>query len=163
MSSRFQTSVAKKTLNPSYNLKDGSYDFPIYSSLVEKLGALEFVVWDKDVLRKDYLGEAALTLDNWFPNKNVLAFEDAKNVVRSVVSSLIPLLITDAHAQPFSVSLVSTRASASVSGSIKLKIGFIMPPNINHEMSFDELYQELTRRSKLAGVTLTSAPPVRPD
>jgi len=35
-----------------------------------------------------------------------------------------------------------------------------MPQTMNHEMTYDELYQDLTRRSKLAGITLTSAPPV---
>lgn len=30
------------------------------------MGALELVVWDKDVIRKDYLGEVAIPLEDWF-------------------------------------------------------------------------------------------------
>jgi phosphatidylserine decarboxylase len=31
---------------------------------------MEFVVWDKDMLSKEYLGEVALPLDDWFLEKN---------------------------------------------------------------------------------------------
>jgi hypothetical protein len=36
------------------------------NSLADRLGVLELVVWDKDYLGKDYLGEADLPLDDWF-------------------------------------------------------------------------------------------------
>lgn len=41
---------------------------------------LEFVVWDKDMLRKEYLGEHALPLDEWFRG-NVFAYDDLDNQV----------------------------------------------------------------------------------
>jgi len=41
---RFQTPVCKRNLNPVYGPKDTSFDFPIYASLVHKLGTLKFVV-----------------------------------------------------------------------------------------------------------------------
>ena len=78
--SRSQTPVAKKTLNPNYATKDATFDFPIYRSLADRLGVLELVVWDKDMLKKDYLGEAAFTLEDL--KKGAIAFDDTKNEVR---------------------------------------------------------------------------------
>jgi len=70
LNTRRQTSVSKKTLNPTYAPKDSTFDFPIYLSLADKLGVLELVVWDKDMLSKEYLGEVALPLDHWFLEKD---------------------------------------------------------------------------------------------
>ena len=66
-------------MNPSYPAKDATFDFPIYHSLADRLGVLELVVWDKDMLRKDYLGEAPFTLDDL--KKSGVAFDDPKNEV----------------------------------------------------------------------------------
>ncbi|EAU83349.2 hypothetical protein CC1G_09043 [Coprinopsis cinerea okayama7 len=66
LNNRNQTPVAKKTLNPTYTPKDATFDFPLYLSLADKLGVLELVVWDKDIVGKDYLGEVGLPLDEWF-------------------------------------------------------------------------------------------------
>jgi hypothetical protein len=43
-----------------------TFDFSIYLSLADKLGVVELVVWDKDMLTKEQLGEVALPLDDWF-------------------------------------------------------------------------------------------------
>ena len=86
LGARFQTPVCKRTLSPVFTAKDATFDFPIYPSLSEKLGALEFVVWDKDVLRKEYLGEFALPLDEWFRG-NAFDFEDLNNQVRRFLQS----------------------------------------------------------------------------
>jgi phosphatidylserine decarboxylase len=75
LSTRFQTPVCRRTLSPVYAAKDATFDFPIYLSLAAKLGVLEFVVWDKDMLRKEYMGEHALPLDEWFKG-NAFAFDD---------------------------------------------------------------------------------------
>jgi C2 domain len=86
LNNKHQTPVAKRTLNPTYT-KDATFDFPIYLSLADRLGVLELVVWDKDYLGKDYLGEAALPLDDWFtcfaPDEKdrSFAFDDAGNTV----------------------------------------------------------------------------------
>ena len=64
-----------------YSPKDATFDFPIYLSLAEKLGVIEFVIWDKDVLKKDYLGEVAIPLEDWFRDGNAFAFDDANNRV----------------------------------------------------------------------------------
>lgn len=84
LNNKHQTPVAKRTLNPTYAPKDATFEFPIYSSLADRLGALELVVWDKDYLGKDYLGEAALPLDSWFAGPTTdraYAFDGAANTV----------------------------------------------------------------------------------
>ena len=72
----------KKTVNPTYDPKDATFDFPIYLSLADKLGVVELVVWDKDMLTKEYLGEVALPLDDWFKDDNAYGFDDPNNKVR---------------------------------------------------------------------------------
>ena len=89
LSTRFQTPVCRRTLSPVFAAKDATFDFPIYLSLSEKLGVLEFVVWDKDMLRKEYLGEYALPLDEWFRG-NVFAYNDLDNQVRLIVRKSSP-------------------------------------------------------------------------
>jgi phosphatidylserine decarboxylase len=78
---RFQTPVCKRTLSPVYAAKDATFDFPIYMSLADRLGVLEFVIWDKDMLKKEYMGEHALQLDEWFKG-TAFAFDDPDNQVR---------------------------------------------------------------------------------
>ena len=68
-------------MNPTYAAKDATFDFPVYRSLADRIGALELVVWDKDMLKKDYLGEVAFMLDN-LKDCGALAFDDRKNEVR---------------------------------------------------------------------------------
>lgn len=82
LGNRHQTPVAKRTLNPAYNPKDATFDFPIHLSLADKLGVVELVVWDKDMLKKDYLGEAWIPLEDWFRDGRAYAFDDMNNKVR---------------------------------------------------------------------------------
>lgn len=70
LNKRFQTPVVKKTLNPIFFPAESTFDIPIYLSVADKLGALEMVIWDKDMLKKDYLGEVALSLEDWFPQQS---------------------------------------------------------------------------------------------
>ncbi|KDR72275.1 hypothetical protein GALMADRAFT_74027, partial [Galerina marginata CBS 339.88] len=137
-----QTPVAKKTVNPVWAAKDATFDFPIYLSLADRLGAVELVVWDKDMLSKDYLGEVAIPLEDWFVDKEgrerEFGFDQLGN-------------------QPFSVNLVSTRANTPSAGSIQIKLGFAPTPNAQNLMEFDEIYGELVKRSR---PSLVSAPPV---
>ncbi|TRM55379.1 phosphatidylserine decarboxylase-domain-containing protein [Schizophyllum amplum] len=129
--------VAKRTLNPTYPAKDATFDFPIYLSLADRLGALELVIWDKDMLKKDYIGEAALPLDDWFANGRGFGFTDPSNV-------------------PFTVNLVSTRTSTQAKGSVELKVGFVSPPHTHNLLEFPEVFEELVRRARRS---LVSAPP----
>ncbi|KAL1664147.1 phosphatidylserine decarboxylase-domain-containing protein [Schizophyllum commune] len=134
---RHQTPVAKRTLNPTYAPKDATFDFPIYLSLADRLGALELVIWDKDMLKKDYIGEVALPLDDWFANDRAFGFNEPGNV-------------------PFTVNLVSTRTNTRASGSVELKLGFVSPPQTTNLLEFPEVYEELVRRARRS---LVSAPP----
>jgi phosphatidylserine decarboxylase len=88
LSTKHQTTVSKKTVNPEYAPKDATFDFPIYRSVVDKLGAVELVVWDKDMLRKEYLGEVSLVFADWFPHGSGLGFDDPENKVRGILCSL---------------------------------------------------------------------------
>ncbi|KAF8994050.1 phosphatidylserine decarboxylase-domain-containing protein [Cyathus striatus] len=141
LTTRYQTPVEKKTVNPVYSPSEATFDFPVYLSLADRLGAIELVVWDKDTFsRKDYLGELALPLEQWFARGEGgrgLAFDDPNN-------------------EPLSLSLVSSRANTTSQGSIQLKIGFANAPGTQTLMSFEEVYNELVRRSR---PSLVSAPP----
>lgn len=84
---RYSTPVVKKSLNPEYAAEKATFDFPIYRSNVGYVGALEFVVWDKDLLRKDYIGEAAIPFDEWFKHHEpspAFAFDDPLNKVSRI-------------------------------------------------------------------------------
>jgi phosphatidylserine decarboxylase len=86
LNSRQQTPVTKRTVNPVYNPKDATFDFPIYLSLAAQLGVLELVIWDKDMLRKEYLGEVSLPLEDWFADKHTgkdreFGFDQPGNIV----------------------------------------------------------------------------------
>jgi phosphatidylserine decarboxylase len=60
------------------NLHSQRHDFPTYLCLADELGVAELVVWDKDMLTKEYLGKVALPLDDWFKGKegSVLGFDN---------------------------------------------------------------------------------------
>ncbi|KAF7296465.1 Phosphatidylserine decarboxylase proenzyme 2 [Mycena chlorophos] len=137
---RHQTPVAKKTVNPVY--KEATWDFPIYLSIIDTLGALELVLWDKDVIRKEYLGEACLPVDDWFSTRPK-AWSDPANV-------------------PFTVPLVSTRLTTPAQGTIKLRVGFVAPPPPTAHapnqaaVDFDALYRNLVKTGR---ASLVSAPP----
>jgi hypothetical protein len=87
---RQKTPVVSKNLSPVYDPKTATFDFPIYASVVEKVGTLvELVVWDKDVIGKDYLGELALPASDWFKhNGGAKVFADASNKVLCCSTSL---------------------------------------------------------------------------
>ncbi|KZT00919.1 uncharacterized protein LAESUDRAFT_816191 [Laetiporus sulphureus 93-53] len=134
---RHQTPVMRRTLNPTFTPKDATFDFPIYLSLADKLGVLEFVVWDKDMLKKDYLGEANIPLEDWFRDDNAFSFDDAKNK-----------LVT--------APIVSTRTSTLATGTIQFKLGFVPPSTHLTLVDYSEVFSELVKRSR---PSLVSAPP----
>jgi len=77
---REKTPYIKATLDPVYPPKDATFEFPVFLSLAETMGALELVVWDKDMFGSDYLGEVALPIQDWFQSQPLL-FEDPANEV----------------------------------------------------------------------------------
>ena len=44
------------------------------------MGALELIVWDRDIIGRDYLGEVALPVQYWFQSEPLL-FDDPMNEV----------------------------------------------------------------------------------
>lgn len=151
LNTRHHTPVLKRTSNPDFSIKDATFDFPLYLSLADRLGALEIVVWDKDgMIKKEYLGEVPLPLEDWFPEEQGgFGFYDEGN-------------------KPLSLKLVSTRAATYPFGSVKVKLGFIAPPlspangggggngGGTQTMGFEQVYAEFSRRSR---PSLVSAPP----
>ncbi|KAH9014405.1 C2 domain-containing protein [Lactarius hengduanensis] len=118
MGKQSKTPVCKKNLNPVYKAKEATFDFPIYMSLVNKLGTLDFSVWDKDLIGKDdFLGNYALPIDQWF-NGTAFAFNVPDN-------------------QDFPVVLKS-----SPHGSMRIKVGFV-PFNSTSQPDFERIYNAL--------------------
>ncbi|KAK6980779.1 phosphatidylserine decarboxylase proenzyme 2 [Favolaschia claudopus] len=146
LSTRHQTPVAKKTLNPIYAAKDSTWDFPIYPSLMDKLGVVELVVWDKDVLRKDYLGEAGVAVEDWFVEGRAKGWEGEGNL-------------------PFHIPLVSSRPGTPAQGSLQLRLGFVAPPPPPNapnqaQVDFDAVYRGLVKTSRGSGRrSLVAVPP----
>lgn len=145
LNNRHHTPVLKRTPNPVYASKDATFDFPIYLSLADRLGSVELVVWDKDTLKlkKEYVGEVALTLESWFR-------DDDGNLPVSGLS------FSSETNQPRSVNLVSTRANTHASGMAVVKLGFVAPPGARSPMAFERVFAELVKRSR---PSLVSAPP----
>ncbi|KAH9016596.1 C2 domain-containing protein [Lactarius pseudohatsudake] len=119
---QFHTPVYKRNLNPVYEPTDATFDFPIYISQI--LGtALDFAVWDKDLLRDDFLGKYSLPVHQWFRG-TAFAFNDPNN-------------------QPFSVRLASSHPAKPVCGTISFKVGLVSPPNSTSLPDFGRTYNTL--------------------
>ena len=58
-------------------------------SLVQRLGSLnlKFVVWNKDLIGKDFLGKITLSVNEWFKG-TAFAFSDPDNQVRLFTAEL---------------------------------------------------------------------------
>ncbi|CCL98617.1 uncharacterized protein FIBRA_00619 [Fibroporia radiculosa] len=134
---RHQTPVVKKCSSPVYAPKDATFDFPIYLSLADRLGVIEFVIWSKDMLRKEYLGEANIPLEDWFRDGNGFGFDQPDN-------------------KPIDSPVVSTRTSTNATGSIQIKLGFVSSSGHASIVNYDDLFTELVKRSR---PSLVSAPP----
>lgn len=88
-SSRQSTHHLRKTLDPVYPAKDSTFDFPLYMSMASVIAGrgLEAVVWDKDMLGKDYMGELSLPMKEWFPGGTVVFMHEDAPV------RLLPILL----------------------------------------------------------------------
>ncbi|KAG8938938.1 hypothetical protein FRC04_007234, partial [Tulasnella sp. 424] len=141
---RYSTPVVKLSFNPEYAAEKATFDFPIYRSGVGYLGALELVVWDKALLRKDCIGEAAILFDEWFKHHEpspAFAFDDPRN-------------------KPFPTPVVSSGKNTQAQGTIQVKIGFVpidpaSPPN------YAAMFFEFQQLAKMTGPTLHSSVPTR--
>ncbi|OWZ75979.1 phosphatidylserine decarboxylase [Cryptococcus neoformans Bt85] len=110
-STRYTTPVIKKTLDPVFPADTCTFDFPLYLSLAGVVGGrgLEGVLWDKDLMRKEYMGEIAIPVDKWFPDGQAHLWHDN-----------LPLLTQ---------RILSTRRKHKVSGTASFQIGFVPPKN----------------------------------
>ncbi|EIW71117.1 hypothetical protein TREMEDRAFT_67577 [Tremella mesenterica DSM 1558] len=108
-SGRHSTPVVKKSLSPTFVPESSTFDFPLYLSLAGVIGGrgLEAIIWDKDLMRKEYLGEISIPLQEWFEDLQVRLWND--------------------NPAPRTWSLLSTRRKRTVSGTITLQIGFVPP------------------------------------
>ncbi|KAI9435651.1 hypothetical protein BJY52DRAFT_1100307, partial [Lactarius psammicola] len=123
LGNKFKTPVCKRNLNPVYEPKDATFDFPIYASLMHKLDVLKFVVWDKDIIGKDCLGICALSVTQWFQG-TAFAFDDCNN-------------------QPFPFNLDSSIQATTARGTVHIKVGFVHPPNSTCLPDFGKIYNTL--------------------
>ncbi|WVW78263.1 phosphatidylserine decarboxylase [Kwoniella bestiolae CBS 10118] len=108
-SSRHSTKVIKKSLDPTFPPESSTFDFPIYLSLTGVIGGrgIECVLWDKDLMRKEYMGELTIPVDKWFPEGEIHLWREG-----------IPLLTQ---------KLLSTRRKHTVTGTVSFQIGFVPP------------------------------------
>ncbi|KAH9479023.1 hypothetical protein JR316_0007597 [Psilocybe cubensis] len=115
------------------------------------MGSVEGVVWDQHLVGKEYLGEVAVGVGEWF----CVGVAQGGRVEEGV--------------WPFTIPLVSTRTSTPSQGTITLKIGFVRAPAPSsasstsaegadtgigaggeaNQMSFEEIYDVLVRRSRV--------------
>ncbi|WWC59635.1 phosphatidylserine decarboxylase [Kwoniella dejecticola CBS 10117] len=108
-SSRFSTKVIKKSLDPTFPAETSTFDFPIYLSMTGVIGGrgIECVLWDKDLMRKEYMGELTIPVEKWFNEGDIHLWHEN-----------IPLSTQ---------KLLSTRRKHTVTGSVSFQIGFVPP------------------------------------
>ncbi|KAG8922083.1 hypothetical protein FRC02_012151, partial [Tulasnella sp. 418] len=107
-----------------------------------RIGALQFVVWDKDIVGKDYLGELAIPLDELFKNHEpspALSFDDPRN-------------------KEYSFALVSSRTDTESRGTLQLKIGFV-PADPSQTPDYNALYKDILEQTRIAGLSLHNQVP----
>ncbi|PPQ82724.1 hypothetical protein CVT25_009350 [Psilocybe cyanescens] len=142
---RFHTPVQRRTTNSTYAPAMSTFDFPLYLSLVEHLGqgSVEAVVWDKDILVKEYLGEVAVRVEDWFGGEGEREREFGFDAEGNI---------------PFTLPLVSTRTSTPSQGRIMIKLGLVRTLDAQNLKEFGDIYGELIKRSRLS---LVSVPPTQ--
>ncbi|KAF8268505.1 C2 domain-containing protein [Lactarius quietus] len=120
----FKTPVCKRNLNPIYKPQDATFEFPIHMSLVQKLGTLnlKFVVWDKDMIGKDFLGKNSLSVNEWFKGA-AFSFDDPEN-------------------EPILIGLLSSCPTTMLYGTMRIKVGFV-PPNPTSQPDFRNIFHTL--------------------
>ncbi|KAH9013832.1 C2 domain-containing protein [Lactarius pseudohatsudake] len=128
---QFQTPVCKRDLNPKYEPKDATFDFLIYMSLAHELGTLKLVVWDKDLIRNDHLGEYSLPVDQWIKG-TAFAFDHPNNE---------PILV---------------RLKSSLRGTMLIKVGFVHPPDSTSQADFGNTYKTLIAKNDYLKVGLVT-------
>lgn len=147
-----QTPVIKRSLNPHFPAAGSTFDFPLYASLAEsglyRGRGLEVVVWDKDIVKKDYMGEVAVPLAQWFP-------EEQGNVLWDPSAGE-----KDVRAFP----LVSAKRRRRVTGRVFLQFGIVLPESTHAdgERRAREVVRDLRAKGDRHLASLMGVPAVSP-
>lgn len=119
---RVQTPIVKKSLFPSYKAEESTFDFPLYDSLARegwyRGRGLELVIWDKDLIKKEYMGEVSIPVTDWFTHLNRTGQVGGAEAWKEGLKI-----------QKF--TLISSRRRSLVTGSIFLQIGLLPPKSWN--------------------------------
>lgn len=103
-------------------------------------------MWDKDLVKKDYMGEVAVPLGQWFSEGNVAWDDQNAQGARSF-------------------ELVSARRRRRVTGRVFLQFGLILPddvPNGEREARAREIVQSLESKGERHMACLMDVPAVSP-
>ncbi|KAH8977818.1 C2 domain-containing protein [Lactarius hatsudake] len=133
------TPVCKRSLNPVYEQKDATFDFPIHisESFLNMLGTLNFAVWDQDTIRNDFLGKCSLPVHQWIRG-TAFAFNDRNNL-------------------PLSVDLASSHSATPVCGTMRIKVGFVHPHDSTSVPDFGKTYNTLISHGGIVLLEICSA------
>ncbi|KAL0057204.1 Phospholipase D [Marasmius tenuissimus] len=137
---KFKTRVEWGTLQPVFE-KIGHF----FISDTVAPGELKFEVWDKDIIGKDdYLGEATLTVKQWF--------SDSKSPERDSEPSRPLRWDIAAKHEAFKVQLKSKKGHVKWKGEIALRLGFLYISGRKNDFENDyKRIKELTEcRSSVA-------------
>lgn len=137
-SQQSQTPVIKRSLNPHFPAPQSTFDFPLYASLAEgglyRGRGLEVVVWDKDLVKKDYMGEVAVPISQWFQGGSVL-WDDARA----------------ASDEALAFPLVSAKRRRRVTGRVFLQFGLVFPDDQSPRQELEQRAQEIVRALESKG------------
>ena len=148
LGNEFRTPVCKRNLNPVYDPRDATFEFPIFMSLVDGLDGpdmlnLKFVVWDKDFIGKGFLGKKVLPVNEWF-KEAAFAFDDQRNQVCPIIIE-IRFGISQPLSQPIDVVVLSSSTTTIHRGSMRIKVGFV-DPHSTGQLDFWNIYNTLANR-----------------
>ena len=104
---------------------------------------LNFVVWDKDFIGKDFLGQKVLPVNEWF-KETAFAYDDQRNQVCPIIIE-IRFRILQPLSQPIDVDLLSSSTTTIRRGSMRIKVGFVHPHSTS-QLDFWNIYNTLANR-----------------
>ncbi|KAJ8087943.1 hypothetical protein PM082_013494 [Marasmius tenuissimus] len=127
------TPSVSHSFNPIYDTSKTTFDFFIEAGSTQ-IGALEFVVWDKDwMIGKEYLGEVTLRIGDWFKSRDP---EKPRPLAWFTAETL----------EAFSVPLISTKGGTVPQGQLKLRLGLLNVRGQDYDL--EEVYDKLKATSR---------------
>ena len=139
-----KTPVCRRNLNPVYKPREATFEFPISLSAVHKFSSLDlkFVVWKKGMIGKDFLGENAFSINEWFKG-TAIAFDDPDNEVCPFAAEGTKSRDLHSPSQPIQVKLLSSPTIRIRRGTVRVKLGFTHPPDSTSKPDFRYSYNML--------------------